>query len=108
MLDVHLVALDTIRSLRPLLPRIASRDRDLARQLQRAASSVVLNVAEAQYSDAGNRRARFHTAAGSANETRSALELAAAWGHITPTQSQDAMLFLDRVCAMLWRLTRGR
>ena len=41
--------------------------------------SMVLNIGEAQYSDPGNRRSRFYTAAGSANETRSALRLAIAW-----------------------------
>ena len=71
-LQVHAVALDMIGALRPLVPRIARHDRSLADQLRRAASSVVLNLAEMERSDAGNARARLCTAAGSLSETRAA------------------------------------
>ncbi len=76
MLEVEQVALEVIGALRPLMPRIARHDRALDTQLRRAASSMVLNVCEAQHSDAGTRRARFHTGAGSANESRGALRVA--------------------------------
>jgi four helix bundle protein len=90
------------------MPLIQRRDRSLASQLTRAASSIVLNIGEAEYSDPGNRRARFHSAAGSANETRSALQVALAWGYIRESQARPAAELLDRVLAMLWLLTRGR
>jgi four helix bundle protein len=106
-LIVHQVALETITELRPLVARIAGRDRSLAQQLQRAASSAALNIGEAEYSDPGNRRARFHSAAGSADETRTALEVAVAWGYVTRAQAASALAALDRVVAMLWRLSRG-
>ena len=67
---------------------------------------MVLNIGEARYSDPGNRRARFFTAAGSANETRSALRLATAWGHLPPEQTERCRSLLDEVMAMLWRLSR--
>jgi four helix bundle protein len=70
-LKVAEVAYEVIAELRPLLPRIKRADRSLADQLLRAANSMVLNIGEAQYSDAGNRRSRFYTAAGSANEVSS-------------------------------------
>jgi four helix bundle protein len=104
-LDVETVALELVAALRPLVPRIQRRDRSLADQLRRAASSVVLNVCEANYSDPGNRRARFHTAAGSANETRGALRLARAWGYVG-NEVRAAEQLLDRVLAMLWKLSR--
>jgi four helix bundle protein len=107
-LQVHQTALETIAALRPVMPLIQRRDRSLASQLTRAASSIVLNIGEAEYSDPGNRRARFHSAAGSANETRSALKVALAWGYISQTKARPAAELLDRVLAMLWRLTRGR
>jgi four helix bundle protein len=107
-LRVHQVALEAVSALRPLMPLIQRRDRSLAPQLTRAASSIVLNIGEAEYSDPGNRRARFHSAAGSANETRSALQVALAWGYICDSQARPAAELLDRVLAMLWRLTRGR
>jgi four helix bundle protein len=67
---------------------------------------MVLNTCEANYSDPGNRRARFYSAAGSANETRGALRLARAWGYLTPEQVREAEMLLDRVMAMLWKLSR--
>ena len=106
-LKVHYVALEAVAALRPLIPRIQRRDRSLASQLTRAASSVVLNIAEAEYSDPGNRRARLHSAAGSANESRSALLVALAWGYVSEEQSRPSAELLDRVVAMLWRLTHG-
>ncbi|MGB8331880.1 MAG: four helix bundle protein [Polyangiales bacterium] len=54
----------------------------MADQLKRAAQSVVLNIAEARGSDAGNARARFSTARGSAKEVRRALNVASDWGYI--------------------------
>ena len=87
------------------MPSIQRRDRSLAVQITRAASSISLNVSEGNYSDPGNRRARFFTAAGSANETRSALRVALAWGYIGHEQAAGALGLLDRVLAMLWKLT---
>lgn len=105
MLEVEHVALQAIGALRPLMPRIARHDRSLDTQLRRAASSMVLDVCEAQHSDAGNRRARFHSAAGSANESRGALRVAVAWGYVTDAQARPVLEPLDRAVAMLWKLT---
>ena len=105
-LHVEKVALEFVAALRPLMPRIRCSNRSLADQLTRAADSIVLNICEAAYSDAGNRRARFHTAAGSANESRGALRLAHAWGHLSAEQLRHADALLDRVLAMLWKLSR--
>lgn len=80
---------------------IQRRDRSLADQLRRAASSVALNLAEADGSDAGNRRARLRTALGSLKETRTAIEIAVVWGYTRrDTNLDDA---LDHVAAMTWR-----
>jgi four helix bundle protein len=105
-LKVAEVAYEVIAELRPLLPRIKRADRSLAEQLLRAANSMVLNIGEAQYSDPGNARSRFYTAAGSANETRSALRLATSWGHISAEQVERSHKLLDEVMAMLWCLSR--
>jgi four helix bundle protein len=72
----------------------------------RAANSVVLNIREAAYSDPGDRRARFHSAAGSANEVRGGLRLARAWDYLNAKPTQAAEGLLDRVMAMLWKLKR--
>jgi four helix bundle protein len=71
----------------------------------RAASSVALNIGEANYSDPGNRRARLFTAAGSAAETRLALRVAVSWRHCSLTDTQPARALLERIVPMLWKLT---
>lgn len=64
---------------------------------------MVLNIGEGEYSDAGTRRARSFSAAGSTNETRTALRLAAAWGYITAQQVEAPLPRLGEAQAMLWR-----
>jgi four helix bundle protein len=54
----------------PIVIELKRKDRALADQLRRAASSVALDLAEGELSDPGNQRARFFTAAGSAAEWR--------------------------------------
>jgi four helix bundle protein len=106
-LQVHEMAITIIEELAPLAPLVARHDRDLASQLRRAASSMALNIAESEYSDAGNRRARLFTAAGSTNESRSALRVAVAWGYIPAGRATEVLAQLDQVMAILWRLTHG-
>lgn len=103
---VEELAYRMIQELNPLLPKVRQRDRALADQLTRAASSVALNIAESVYSDPGNRRARLFTAAGSANETRAALRVACERGYFGPEDATDVRALLDRILAMLWKLTR--
>lgn len=101
------LSIELIEKLRPLVPRIKARDKSLADQIQRAASSIALNIGEAAYSDPGNRRARFHTAAGSAGETLAAVRVAVAWGIVARAEGAAAVALLDRILPMLWKLTRG-
>jgi four helix bundle protein len=105
--QVEELTLELIRTLKPLVPRIRRHERSLADQLVRAASSIALNIAEGQYSDPGNRRARFYSAAGSANETRAALGVAIAWGYFAEADAQPAAALLERIVPMLWKLSRG-
>jgi four helix bundle protein len=108
MAKLHIaeLSLQLIEALRPIMPKIKRCDRGLADQLQRAASSCALNLAEGELSDPGNRRARFFTAAGSANESRAALRVAMAWGYITPAEAAEAVSLSRRIVAGLWKLTR--
>ena len=99
------LSLELVRALGPVIGRIERRDKDLARQIRRAASSVVLNLAEGNHSDPGNRRARFFTAAGSAKETQAALQVAIAWGY---ADSDKALDLADRVVALTYRLANPR
>ena len=100
-------SIELVEALVPLMPRIKQRDKALEDQLRRAASSIGLNVAEAEFSDPGNRRARLFTAAGSAGETRAALQLAVAWRIVSLREAEAAMRLLRRILAILWKMTRG-
>ena len=101
------LSIELIEVLCPLVPRIRQRDKSLADQLSRAASSIALNLGEAQLSDPGNKRARLFSAAGSANETLTALRVAVAWRHLPARDAEAAMGLLRRVVAILWKMTRG-
>jgi len=103
--QVEQLAVDLIEALRPVVARVRARDRALADQITRAASSVALNIGEANYSDPGNRRARLFTAAGSAGETRLALRVAVSWGYSSATELAAARALLERIVPILWKLT---
>lgn len=107
-LVVHEVALEMVREMAPLLAQVGGRDAKLMDQLRRSASSVVLNINEGRYSLGGNKRARYHTAAGSNAETRSCLRVAGAWGFVDTQQAAVVDALLDRIQAMLYRLCHRR
>ena len=99
-------ALLLVRCLAPVVEQLRSRSRDLADQLERAATSVVLNLAEGARRR-GKDQVRFYAmAAGSASEIRAALDVAQAWGW--SIACEPARELLDRPRAMLWRLTHPR
>ncbi len=104
MLQIERFALDTVRRLAPVVAAVAVKDSDLARQLRRAASSIVLNIAEAQAARDGNSRLRFRSALGSTRETRAALELAVLWGFTK--EAPELADALDRIAATLHKLGR--
>ncbi len=82
MLRIHDDMLEAIVAMRPMLALIGRHDPDLARQLRRAASSVVLNLAEGSGSFGGVRTVRYRTALGSARESLACLRTAEAFGYI--------------------------
>ena len=102
------VSFEVIASLRPLVPMIERNDRDLADQIRRAASSVALNLAEGQRSLKGNKAKHYSIAHGSANEVLAALRTAEAWGWLEQGVAREALGKLDRLLALLWRLTHPR
>ena len=101
MLRVHGVIGVLVR-LRGVSQEVERRDGDLARQLRRAASSVVLNLAEGAGSRAGHRRLRYETALGSARETMACLDVAEAL--LGVRRDEAARAELDRVIGTLVRL----
>ncbi|MEZ4372572.1 MAG: four helix bundle protein [Polyangiaceae bacterium] len=106
-LRIHTTAIEAIHLLRPIVLRLRRYDLSLANQISRSASSIALNIGEGEHSTAGTRRQRYLTAAGSASETRTALEVAQAWGYITADDCRAVLGHLDHVLAVLWKLTRA-
>jgi four helix bundle protein len=103
MLRIYDDMLDAVRTMRAMVAAIEKRDPDLARQLRRAASSVVLNLAEGSGSFGRVRTVRYRTALGSARETLACLRVAEAFGyvHAVPDAVVDRM---NRVVGTLVRV----
>ena len=103
MLSIHDVMVDAITTMRPMVRAIERHDRDPASQLKRAASSVVLNVAEGSGSFGGVRVQRYRTALGSARETRACLQVAERFGYVEAMP--DALVArMNRVIGTLVRV----
>ncbi|HEY0516479.1 MAG TPA: four helix bundle protein [Solirubrobacteraceae bacterium] len=104
MLVAYDIALDLVRALRPVVAQLRGHSPDAADQVERAASSIVLNLAEGGRRHGRDPRRFFDMAHGSAGEIRGALDLADAWGW--QIESQQARALLDRELGLLWGLTR--
>jgi four helix bundle protein len=102
------VALEMIDAVRPLLDRLDQKSPDLSPQIKRAASSVPLNLSEGAKRRGKDREHLFRTASGSVAEVRTALAVAIAWGYIDRESAARADALLDRLGAMLWRLSPAR
>ena len=100
------VSLEMIAAVGPAISAVAKRDRSLADQMRRAASSVPLNVAEGSRRAGRDRKHCYRIAAGSAHELRTALRVAETWGYVERGSAQSVDALLDRELALLWGLTR--
>lgn len=107
MLDLYPITLEMARDAARVAAQLERHDRDLARQMRRAAASVPLNVAEGMYSRGKLRGARYHTALGSARETLACIEVAAAMGYVVRVDD-DVTKRMQRVIGTLVRLVRPR
>ena len=105
MFDVLEVSLKVLERLAPIETAIRRKSHGLAKQLTRAAESVSLNVAEGQARKDGDQRRHFEMAAGSAGELTAALRIAKLRSYISDADYASVDEPLDRVRAMLYRLT---
>jgi four helix bundle protein len=105
MFDTLEMSLTVLEQLAPVETKIRQRRKSLADEIGRAAESVALNVSEARQRAGLDRADLFRRAAGSASELTTALRIARARGYITAAEHAAVDAALDRVRAMLWRLT---
>jgi four helix bundle protein len=100
-LDAYRLSLDFMRWFHALpgAPELSSR---LLRQVDKAGTGVVLNIAEGNGRYApGDRRSLFDIAEGSVVRAGACLELCARSGAIYSEQKQPAMDLLGRIASML-------
>jgi four helix bundle protein len=101
------VSLDLVRTVRPLVERIARFDAGLARQVRSALTVVPGHVGEANRRVGRDRTHLFRVALGSVDEARIHLRTAEAMGYLTLDDIEAALTLADRVIAILWRLKTG-
>ena len=105
MFDTLEVMLQVLEALVPIEARVRKRSLELAKQMSRAADSVVLNLGEGRDRLDGDKRRHYEMARGSAGELTVALRIAVAKRIVTRDEHAPVDALLDRVRAMLYRLT---
>ncbi len=106
MLIAYQVALELVDELRPILAALKQQDSNLADQLQRCATSVVLNLAEGQRRQKGNKHRAYEIAHGEAREVLGCLDCACAWGWIA--EDSAARATCNRLLGLCWGLTHSK
>jgi four helix bundle protein len=99
------VAVELVQALAPVEARIRRMRKSLADEIGRAGESIALNLSEGRMRAGLDRRDLWRRAAGSAAEVTVALRLARARGDVSAGELAAVDALLDRVRAMLWRLT---
>jgi four helix bundle protein len=102
-LDVYRVSVQFFRLLRDAT---RSKRGHAIDQCSRAAESVILNIAEAYPIVGPDRARRFRIAAGEAAECHGCLDVLEIRGDLREPMLADLRALLDRMRAMLWRLSR--
>jgi four helix bundle protein len=104
-LDVYQTALEFIALVSEMLEQFPSGRHALATQLDRAATSVVLNIAEGAGEFSRAEKARFYRMAKrSATECAAALDVCRVWKAAAPKHLDVGRELLLRVVAMLIRM----
>ncbi len=105
MLRIYPTAISIVCDAAKAATAISAHDRDLARQLRRAAASVPLNIAEGSGVGGGNRRQRYRTALGSAREVQACFDVAVALRYMPPV-NESTSADMNRVIGTLVTLVR--
>ncbi len=104
--DAFEITLALIRSMHDALAHLDRRDPSLALQTRKAAASIALNLREGRRRVGKDRTHLWRVAAGSADEVQAALLVAEAFGYVEAAELTASLALVDRVLAMLWRMTR--
>jgi four helix bundle protein len=99
------VAIELASTMRQPAEVLRGRDPGLYRQLREATNSIALNIGESRGRNGRDRLHHLRIAAGSAEEVRTALRLAATWGDLRQEAIEPALRLVDRILSRLWRLT---
>ena len=102
MLHIYPVMLDFVADIHPLIGRIGRHDPDLAKQLRRASTSVVLNTAEGMYARGRQRAACYNVALREMRESYAALEVSVRLRYLAPLAPE----LEERVAHILGTLVR--
>ena len=101
-LEMSLTVLDRVAEVEP---KIRAKRKSLANEIGRAAESIALNVSEGSQRAGLDKPDLYRRAAGSARELTTGLRIAKSLRYITAADYDTIDAALDRVRAMLWRLT---
>ena len=107
MLRIYSVILDWIASLPTAIDHIAARDRNLADQLQRSSTSVVLNVAEGMGGMGRVKVNSYRIALREMRESIAAIDVATQLGYVR-LLDHDALDRQDHILATLVRLAKPK
>ena len=99
------MSITVMERIAPIEHKVRLRRKSLASEIGRAAESIALNVSEGRERAGLDRSDFYRRAAGSAAELTTALRIARIRGYITAEDFAAVDALLDRVRAMLWRLT---
>jgi four helix bundle protein len=105
MFDALEMALVVLEKCDAVEAAVRCRRKSLADEIGRAAESIALNVSEGRQRAGLDRRDFYRRAAGSAAELTTALRIAKARRYAGEDALAAVDAPLDRVRAMLWRLT---
>ena len=107
-MKIYALALEMVASVYRLAGEVERRDRDLARQMRRAAASVVLNLAEGMSSQGGRKVSRYFDSMGSARETVACLHVCVATRSLSQAKVDADLVRLDRILGGLYRRCHKR
>lgn len=102
VLEMSITVMDRIASVEA---KVRTRRKSLADQLGRAAESMSLCISEGRERAGLDRADVYRKAAGSASELTTAMRIAVVRRYITQADFDHVDIVLDRVRAILWRLT---